>query len=319
MVVIGGSRHRTSRRRCPGRCCRRVAVVDDAVLGADVGVVGVVADADPLADLAVLDLEVHLHAPGAGAEVELHLAAGGLLDLDHPAAGGRGADQPEAAGVDDVDDGAGAGGVERAGLVGRDAGRAADGRRGRVADVVDVVELVAPPVVGVPAHSGSAACSASSQLPLRSPGTSSLLPASWSGTIDGAGPAPRRRAVMATPPRTPAAAAASRLRVVVGASGMRGSFRGFDARTMREPPAKPTPGPPQAQVKAQPSSRTSSCGPPSHQPSRRLRWSSPSNSTRTPLSWDSPTSTVKPGAGVATTTVTPAAVNRSVALPPTRS
>ena len=74
-----------ARRRSRGRCCR---LIDDAVLGADVGVVGVVTEADPLADLAVLDLDVHLHALGAGAEVELDLAAGALLDLDRPPAGG---------------------------------------------------------------------------------------------------------------------------------------------------------------------------------------------------------------------------------------
>ena len=44
-----------------------------AILGADVGVVGVVTEADPLSHVAVLDLDVHLHALGPGPEVQLDL------------------------------------------------------------------------------------------------------------------------------------------------------------------------------------------------------------------------------------------------------
>ena len=79
----------SDRRRAAAGAAVAVVVVgvvsdDGAVLGADVGVVGVVTEPDPLTDLAVLDLDVHLHALGAGPEVDLDLAAGGLLDLDAP-------------------------------------------------------------------------------------------------------------------------------------------------------------------------------------------------------------------------------------------
>lgn len=66
------------------------------------------------------------------------------------------------------------------------------------------------------------------------------------------------------------------------------------------------------------SSRTRSTGPPSHQPSTRLLCEADSNSTFTPLPCSGSTSTVKPEAGLAKTTSTPAGVNRRDAVPPTR-
>ena len=57
---------------------------DGAVLEPHVRAADVVTEPAPVADGAVLELDVHLRALGAHAEVDLDLAAGGLLDLDGP-------------------------------------------------------------------------------------------------------------------------------------------------------------------------------------------------------------------------------------------
>ena len=92
-------------------CCHTVAVGR------------VVTGADALADLAVLDLDVHLNPPGARSEVDLDLEARRLLDFDPPTRGRGGGheaeaptfdgddDQPRAVGIDGSDLGSRSGGA----------------------------------------------------------------------------------------------------------------------------------------------------------------------------------------------------------------
>jgi hypothetical protein len=133
-----------------------VVIDDHAVLGPDVGVVGVVAEPHPLTGHAVLELDVHLHPLGAGAEVQFDLPPLGLLDLHPPAGGRRRRHQHELVPGDHVHDRAGAGGVDGSGRPWRrgprrrrGSGRRRDGGirhlDAHALRVVGVLDLVARP------------------------------------------------------------------------------------------------------------------------------------------------------------------------------